>query len=97
MIYIGVIVALKEKQNRIDKMGNIKDMSFEDALLELEQIVEKLERGDVPLETSIELYERGAKLKAHCQEKLKSAQLKVDKIIVGENNQISSTPFDEEI
>ena len=78
-------------------MADISEMSFEDALLELEKIVEQLERGDAPLEKSIDLYERGAKLKAHCQAKLKSAQLKVDKIIVGNDGEISSEPFDDDI
>ena len=50
----------------------IKDMSFEDALAELEGIVEKLERGDAQLEESITIYQRGAKLKAHCEGKLLS-------------------------
>ena len=45
----------------------IKNMSFEDALRELEGIVEKLERGDAPLEESITIYQRGAKLKVHCK------------------------------
>ncbi len=46
--------------------ADIGTMSFEHALAELEQIVHKLEQGDVPLEDSIRIYERGAALKAHC-------------------------------
>ena len=61
----------------------IAAMSFEDALRELEQIVHKLEAGDVPLEDSIRIYERGAALKAHCEKKLKEAELKVEKIVLG--------------
>lgn len=57
--------------------------SFEAALKELEDIVAQLERGDVALEDSIRLYERGAALKAHCEAKLKDAQLKVDQIVEG--------------
>jgi len=49
---------------------DIASMSFEDALAQLEQIVHKLEAGDVPLEDSIRIYERGAALKAHCEKKL---------------------------
>ena len=64
-------------------MSEIKNLSFEDALSELEAIVARLERGDAPLEESIEVYERGAKLKKHCEDKLKTAQLKVDKIVLG--------------
>ncbi|RYG33711.1 MAG: exodeoxyribonuclease VII small subunit [Burkholderiales bacterium] len=62
---------------------DIASMSFEDALRELEQIVHKLEAGDVPLEDSIRIYERGAALKAHCETKLKEAELKVEKIVLG--------------
>ena len=49
----------------------IEDMSFEVAMAELEQVVTQLERGDVALDASIALYERGAELKAHCEAKLK--------------------------
>ena len=62
---------------------DIAAMSFEDALREPEQIVHKLEAGDVPLEDSIRIYERGAALKAHCEKKLKEAELKVEKIVLG--------------
>jgi len=73
---------------------DIKKMSFEDALRELEGIVEKLERGDAPLETSIEIYQRGAALKAHCEGKLKDAQLKVEKIVLDKGGKASTEPFD---
>lgn len=63
--------------------GEIDAMSFEDALAQLEQIVRRLETGDVPLEDSIRIYERGAALKAHCEKKLKEAELKVEKIVLG--------------
>ncbi len=58
-------------------------MSFEQALGELEKIVAQMERGDVALEDSIALYQRGAALKAHCEAKLKDAQLKVEQIVLG--------------
>jgi len=58
-------------------------MSFEQALAELEKIVAQMERGDVALEDSIALYQRGAALKAHCELKLKDAQLKVEQIVLG--------------
>ncbi len=61
----------------------LQDFSFEQALAELERIVSQLERGDVALEDSIRMYERGAALKAHCEAKLKEAQLKVDQIVLG--------------
>ncbi|MEM7728604.1 MAG: exodeoxyribonuclease VII small subunit [Pseudomonadota bacterium] len=72
----------------------IKDLSFEDALSELEGIVRQLEGGDAPLEESIALYQRGAKLKAHCEGKLKSAQLKVEKIVLAPDGSASTEPFD---
>ena len=63
------------------------DMSFEDALQRLEAIVQKLESGQAPLEESIALYEEGAALKAHCEQRLKAAQLRVEKIVVGADGQ----------
>ena len=74
----------------------IKDMNFEEALKELETIVEKLERGEAPLEESISVYERGAKLKAHCEGKLKDAQLKVEKIVLDGKGKAGTEPFDAE-
>ena len=73
---------------------SVKDMSFEDALRELETIVEKLERGDAPLEDSIKIYERGAALKAHCETKLNDAQLKVEKIVLKSDGTAKTAPFD---
>ncbi len=58
----------------------IVDMSFEEAIRALEQVVSALDRGDVALEDSIALYERGAALKAHCEAKLKEAEEKVAQI-----------------
>ena len=55
----------------------VEEMSFEEAMAELEQVVGQLERGDVALEDSIRLYERGARLKARCEQKLKEAEEKV--------------------
>ena len=62
---------------------DIAALSFEQALAELERIVAELESGQAPLERSIEMYERGALLKAHCEARLKAAQLRVEKIVVG--------------
>ncbi|PHS39443.1 MAG: exodeoxyribonuclease VII small subunit [Robiginitomaculum sp.] len=76
--------------------NDIKDLSFEDALSELESIVSKLERGDAPLEESIDIYERGARLKKHCAGKLKAAQLKVDKIVLGDGGELRTEPLDGE-
>jgi exodeoxyribonuclease VII small subunit len=63
--------------------ADIAKMSFEAALAELERIVAELESGKADLEKSIDDYDRGAKLKAHCEAKLKEAQLRVEKILVG--------------
>ena len=61
-----------------------EDLSFEQALSELEKIVAELESGQAPLERSIEMYERGAALKAHCEARLQAARLRVEKIVVGQ-------------
>jgi exodeoxyribonuclease VII small subunit len=71
---------------------DIQAMSFEQALAELEQIVAKLESGQAPLDDSIKLYERGAGLKAHCEAKLREAQLRVEKIVQGMNGQPGVEP-----
>ena len=70
-----------------DAPASPADMSFEDALQRLEAIVQKLESGQAPLEESIALYEEGAALKAHCEQRLKAAQLRVEKIVVGADGQ----------
>jgi exodeoxyribonuclease VII small subunit len=67
------------------KTKPVDKMSFEEALAELEVIVRQLETGDVELEKSIAIYERGAALKAHCDARLKSAELKVEQIVQGTN------------
>jgi exodeoxyribonuclease VII small subunit len=74
--------------------SDIAKMSFEAALAELEAIVSQLERGEVELEKSIAMYERGAALKAHCEARLKDAQLKVDKIVIGANGEAGTEPAD---
>lgn len=61
-------------------MNETSEMTFEAAMAELEEVVRKLETGNVELEKSIELYERGAALKAICEQKLKAAEERVEKI-----------------
>ncbi len=73
---------------------SIKALSFEQALAELENIVARLERGDAPLEESITIYQRGAKLKAHCESKLKDAQLKVEKIVLAPDGSALTENFE---
>ncbi len=63
---------------------DLEGMSFEQALQRLEQIVGELESGKAELERSIEIYEDGAALKAHCEKKLEAARLKVEKIVLGQ-------------
>ena len=72
--------------------ADIDALSFEQALAELERIVGQLESGQAPLEQSIELYERGALLKAHCVKRLEAARLRVEKIVVGANGQAGAEP-----
>ena len=72
--------------------ADIAEMSFEHALAELERIVQQLESGEVELERSIAIYERGAALRAHCDSKLKDAELKVEKIVRGEDGSVSTEP-----
>jgi len=73
----------------------VDQMSFEEAMKELESVVGQLERGDVALDQSIALYERGAALKARCEAKLKEAEEKVAKITLGEGGDPTGTaPLD---
>jgi exodeoxyribonuclease VII small subunit len=75
-----------------DSAAAVAGMSFEQSLKELEQIVQDLERGQLDLDAAIRAYERGTTLKSHCESKLKEAQLRVDKITVGQDGRIGSEP-----
>ena len=84
--------------NAMNKPGSkhvdIKEMSFEKALKELESIVGRLERGDVELEESINIYERGEALREHCDRLLKQAEAKVEKLTFNQAGEPSGTePF----
>ena len=72
----------------------IADMSFEDALAALEEVVRDLEGGQVPLEKSIDLYERGEALRKHCEERLKAAELRVEKIVGSDGEATGTEPFE---
>jgi exodeoxyribonuclease VII small subunit len=72
----------------------IRAMSFEDALAELKQIVEHLERGEGKLNEAIEAYERGTALKRHCEAKLREAQMKIEKVSLAEDGNITLEPLD---
>lgn len=74
----------------------VEKMSFEQAIKELEAVVGQLERGDVALDQSIALYDRGAKLKKRCEDKLKEAEEKVAKITLNADGQPAGTvPLDD--
>ena len=79
------------------KHADIKDMTFERALKDLEGIVSRLERGDVELEESIAIYERGEVLRDHCDRLLKQAEAKVERLTLGADGRPKGTaPFDAE-
>jgi exodeoxyribonuclease VII small subunit len=77
--------------------ADIKTMSFEAALKELEIIVDRLEKGDVELEASILIYERGEALRAHCDGLLRQAEARVEKISLNQNGEpTGAEPLDVE-
>jgi exodeoxyribonuclease VII small subunit len=73
---------------------DVNALTFEAALKQLEEIVTKLERGDVPLEESIAIYERGEALKKRCEALLAAAEERVEKIRVREGKAVGTEPFD---
>jgi len=78
-----------------DTSPDIGAMSFEDALRALEDVVRKLESGDVPLDDSINLYARGEDLRRHCQARLDSASARIERIVSGPDGQpIATRPLD---
>ena len=80
-----------------DANGDVAAMPFEKALAELEQIVGKLESGNVPLEDSIKIYERGEALKKRCDALLKDAEVRVEKIALdAKGKPTGSTPLDQD-
>jgi exodeoxyribonuclease VII small subunit len=80
----------------MDEQGpDIAQMTFEDALRALEDVVRKLETGEVPLDQSIDLYERGEKLRKHCQARLDAAQARIEKIVASPNGKaVGTEPFE---
>ncbi|MFN3935290.1 exodeoxyribonuclease VII small subunit [Parvibaculum sp.] len=82
---------------KADAHKDIEKLSFEEALAQLEKIVSQLESGNAELENSIELYERGTALKAHCEARLKAAEAKVEKIRLSASGEAAGTePLDVE-
>ena len=79
----------------VETAKNIAGMSFEDALRALEEVVRKLETGEVPLDESITLYEDGEKLRKHCQARLDAAQARIEKVVAGEGGKaVGTEPLD---
>lgn len=76
--------------------SDIDAMTFEQALQELEQLVRRLEGGEVTLDESIQAYERGSQLKAHCERKLNEAQQKVERIARAADGSPAAEPFEGE-
>lgn len=78
-----------------DQGPDLSQMTFEDALKALEEVVRKLETGEVPLDDSIDLYERGEKLRKLCQARLDAAQARIEKIVAGPDGKaIGTEPFE---
>jgi len=77
-----------------DVPGNSKAPDFEQALAELERLVERLERGDVPLDEALRTFERGVALTRHCHACLQAAQQKVE-ILLKRGGQLAAEPFEE--
>ncbi|WEK47128.1 MAG: exodeoxyribonuclease VII small subunit [Candidatus Andeanibacterium colombiense] len=74
---------------------NIAAMNFEDALRALEDVVRRLEGGEVPLDESLTLYERGEALRKHCQARLDAAQARIEKIVAGNDGKpAGAVPLD---
>lgn len=79
----------------VETPDDIKKMKFEEALGVLEDIVRNLESGEVSLEQSIDIYTRGTQLKAHCEEKLKDATARIEKITSSANGELTISPLDD--
>ncbi len=73
----------------------IKDISFEDALLQLENIVRELEAGRIKLDDAVTAYEKAAALKQFCENKLKAAQLKIEKLQLSPDGELQTVPLDK--
>ena len=74
---------------------SIENMSFEEALSELEAIIHKIDNGDSSLQESITAFERGAKLRNHCAVKLGEAKLKIEKIVKSNSGEVSTELVDK--
>ncbi|MBC2669371.1 exodeoxyribonuclease VII small subunit [Novosphingobium piscinae] len=80
----------------VDSPAEFAGLSFEDALRALEDVVRKLESGEVPLDDSITLYERGEALRRHCQARLDAAQARIERIVAGADGRVGTVQsFDD--
>lgn len=80
--------------------GNLKpiaELSFEEAMAELESVVRRLESGNIKLEDAVQTYERGVQLKNHCTEKLQSAKSKIDLLILKNDTPIGTENFESQL
>jgi len=84
------VTAGEEAMDDSVEPAEIDAMSFEDALAELEQIVRRLEAGQVKLDEAIRCYERGTRLRRHCEGKLDEAQQRVERIVVGADGVVTA-------
>ena len=71
----------------------LKKLSFEDALQKLENIVRELESGRIKLDDAVTAYEQAVQLKKFCEQKLQAAQLKIEKIEISPNGELSTSPL----
>ena len=77
---------------------DINNLTFEEAMEELETVVRQLETGKIKLDEAVAVYERGIKLKNFCEEKLKSAKSKIDKLVIGKDGTIiGKEDFDNDV
>ena len=82
------------KESESDEKQNLQTRSFEDSLTELQQIVDRMERGDQSLETSLDEFERGIKLVQECQRRLEQAQQRVE-MLTAKDGEYAATPFSQ--
>ena len=83
-----------EEQNEQDTADNLQNISFEEALAQLEQIVRELEGGRIKLDDAVSAYEKATALKKLCSDRLAAAALKVEKIELGKDGSLSTVPLD---
>ncbi len=83
------------EERRGGEFEDIAAMTFEQAMAELEDIVQRLERGEIGLEEAIAAYARGAALKRHCDGKLRLAEQRVSRIAIADDGAVSGEPLDD--